>query len=195
MEAADGESADSGPHSSDDTSDLCDDPNDVASDSRSSTTTSLNTDLAPSSGAEALAWADHVSRAVKKKGQDVFGSNMCETLVARLYSLTLTTDFSGMGGAEEALRHLLIAFQLNEADVRVIRACDHNPHVQQLLRAHLGCTAPMEVQSDILDRMPAEFLDRLEALVEMRNKRAAAAPESKWEGILQEFEDLVLLIC
>ena len=127
----------------------------------------------PSTAAETFQSVD-AAIMMLKANEGLIGENvhLFENLVEKLGSgVHLYTDFSGMGGAEVALRRLITAVEMSDADhcrtfqnVSCVRATDKTSHCQQILQAHSGKLAPRCVFGDIIDRMNPELLMKLKAL-------------------------------
>ena len=113
-----------------------------------------------------------------KANAALFGEvNLFENLVRSLADgVRLATDFSGMGGAEQALAHVASAVQRQDSQQRVFnisctRATDKAQHCQQILVKGLGVLSPKCVFGDILERMPDGL--RLKLLSDMETSRKA----------------------
>ena len=80
--------------------------------------------------------------------------------------IVLTSDYSGMGGAEEAMRLVAeaLARKYNSAGkpVRFARSGDKSMSCRRVLAAHTGDCTPTCITGDILERLPKRMRRRLE---------------------------------
>ena len=66
----------------------------------------------PQTATEALMWAPRVFADLSKRGLVIFQQDYADELCQKFSEgLAVRTDYSGLGGAEEVVRHLLIAAQ------------------------------------------------------------------------------------
>eukprot|EP00969_Alexandrium_andersonii_P325133 14366472-Alexandrium_andersonii.AAC.1 len=100
---------------------------------------------------------------------NTYGVDFCMRLKDRILAgIVMTSDFSGMGTAEEAMRHLAhslsIKFGVQIGSVQSSRAGDVKVACQKVLAAHTGLCKPCCVSSDMLHRLPRPLLASLRAL-------------------------------
>ena len=118
----------------------------------------------PKDASEAVHWASADVNALKINGDKHFGPlglNVTDALNSTLQSgVALTTDYSGLGGAEEALRHIVVA--AGHGKVVVQRAGDLLPEARCVLRHHSEPCAPKCVLGDIRHRLDDVTMTRLE---------------------------------
>ena len=123
----------------------------------------------PCSASECLMWAGADIQALHCRGEKFLGHDYtCRLETVLKGGVGLRTDYSGVGGAEEALKHIMLGAQ---AELGIVPSC----HVQrsgdlltesrQLLCAHTGPTAPRCVHGDMLFRMPPRSRARVEKLL------------------------------
>ena len=97
--------------------------------------------------------------------------------------LLLTTDYSGMGAAEEALNQLLASSGIVEADgalpagarFECLRAGDLLQQCRDVLSQHTGVFSPKCVHGDMMDRCPGNLKQRMQKL----HDKAVATVESR----------------
>ena len=132
---------------------------------------------------EAIAWAPRLWK--RLKAQIAIPSvDLVQNALQRLKEgLWLTTDFSGMGGAEMSLEELLRTRPREvdaEVDVTVARACDSAAPCQETLTTHLGACRPECVFVDMLARVSTTLLDKVTAL---QDQMRANAEKAKLTGM------------
>ena len=81
--------------------------------------------------------------------------------------IELSTDFSGMGGGEEAMRRIVAGarkvygHELPESSFTCVRAGDIAEHCRSVLRSHEGPSRPQCVFGDVLERMSGRAKRRI----------------------------------
>ena len=99
----------------------------------------------------------------------------------RMYQgLCLSTDYSGLGAAEEALNQLLAASRSmaaaqglpSDAAFQCQRAGDQATHCRKVLMCHTGPFRPCCIHNNIMDRCLEKFKTRMEAEREQGLKKA-----------------------
>ena len=133
----------------------------------------------PASAEEAVLWAMDDLQAMRSVGMEHFKVDFQKRVLEVLIrGVGLVTDYSGIGGAEEAQHQILLAArallergqpqagsgQIAKGKVCVRRACDILPYARSILAKHEGECKPRCVQGNMLDRLPAKLLKRLRCL-------------------------------
>ena len=135
----------------------------------------------PSSVDEALRWAETGVRKLTMGSIEELGEDVLLRLQANLSRVHLSSDFSGMGGMEEAVRHIRLAVSkeagvpVETLEVKVTHACDIGEAAQSALMSHSGDIAPGCVFTDIVARLPARTKRSLQALSLERDRVAQSA--------------------
>ena len=99
--------------------------------------------------------------------------------------LRLSTDYSGLGAAEEALNQLLAASRSMaaaqglplDATFQCQRAGDQATHCRKVLMCHTGPFRPCCIHNNSMDRCPEKFKTRMEAEREQGLKKAQHGSE------------------
>ena len=126
--------------------------------------------LGPQSVAEAARWAPSDVQILTEHGIKYFGVDFGKFLLATMSKgVFMRTDYSGIGGAEEALSKVAAAVaDAHGVDltqkVKVQRAGDLLPRCRRTLVAHTGIGQASCIHSDILDRCPKALLKQLKRL-------------------------------
>ena len=129
----------------------------------------------------ALRWALSGVRRLKESSVAELGEDTLSRLQGNLSKLQLSSDFSGLGGMEEAVRHIRLAVSqeagvaLDTLKVKVTHAGDIGEVAQSVLRAHCGDTAPHCIFTDIVARVPAKTKRALQSLMLKRDGVAQRA--------------------
>ena len=116
---------------------------------------------------------------LKCRSPDTFGYDVSAQISRSLLSrgVALTSDYSGLGSAEEALRHVALAIdEVVPGDslegggvpatgcISCLRAGDISKPCQKLLLSgHAPETKPRCVMGDIVERAPEKFIKKIEA--------------------------------
>ena len=151
--------------------------------------------LGPRTHADADGWVHDSFRMLKECGQRFFGVDFSVQLLQRLEpsrGVCMRTDYSGLGGPEEALEQIIRALQLDDSSVRCQRAGDKEQHIKALLLARRGPSRPECVHGDIVERFPAHALAAISTMREEYVEKAEAA-ENKgqaYESLGKEFVQL-----
>ena len=146
-------------------------------------------------------WAAFGWQALETRGLETFGINLAERLMAALKrGVYLNTDYSGMGGPEEALRQVVVQSPSQHGDLSEAlvpgRAGDLMPHCRQVCCGHRGKLAPVRVFGNILDRCPPgkklamrralnDYRARRWALVAKCKHKQAQTQKAKQEALIQ----------
>ena len=129
----------------------------------------------PSNGREAVHWASTDLDALSVRGIAKVGVDLKHRLVAALKrGVIMRTDYSGVGGAEESLRQMLLAMHDQDPDfwpknIKVQRSGDVLPGARKILATHHQPCRPRCIHGDLLDRLPPPLLKRLERLHRRHN--------------------------
>lgn len=139
----------------------------------------------PADARAAVHWALADLDSLATQGAICFGVQFEERLKTVLNSgVILRTDYSGIGGAEEALQQIITAcnerLSSSTTASSVQRSGDLLSHCRWLLCQHRGATAPQCVHGNILDRMPKHILKRVERML-LTYQGKALALEKKGE--------------
>ena len=121
----------------------------------------------PSSSFEALRWARRTLLQLEKHG-DALGEPLTERLFERLNRVSLTTAFSGMGGAEESLRHLMESLAESgwpRVNIEVLEAIEIDRHARAVLGGHAEEVRPRHVFDDIRVMVPRDILESVLTLL------------------------------
>eukprot|EP00971_Amphidinium_carterae_P209159 4149286-Amphidinium_carterae.2 len=156
----------------------------------------------PVTASEALQWARELlgnlaQRTASLRGEhastiiaDDFMDRLSQVMSA---GLDLTTDYSGIGSAEEAARHIGIAWLQRKADratdIRSLKAGDLSSNCRRFLMSPNRASRSQCVFGDLMERAPAKFLrhvkaaraksvSRCEVLQDMGWSKAAAVEEA-----------------
>ena len=127
----------------------------------------------PSTREETFESIDAAVRMLKANASIVAGDlDLFENLAVHLSDgIHLTTEFSGMGGAEASLERVASAVQAQYEKGRVfgniscMRASDKADHCQMVLKQHTGPAAPVCVFGDVTERMPVDMRRKLTASI------------------------------
>ena len=123
----------------------------------------------PASAAEALAWCIAAWRMLRANGELIGCSGMADNLWAALLGgIVICTEYSGMGGPEDALHQITRTgeqlYKHSSGVIACLRAGDLLPHCRFTLCHHVGRLAPRCVFGDIMLRCSAEDRMRLSRL-------------------------------
>ena len=129
----------------------------------------------------AFLWADWVVQRLQTAPlvSDV-SVDFWDRFLEKFSALRVTTGFSGMGGAEESIRHLRKAVRAQrqhqgeprmDIDIQVLHSSDICASARAVLLSREGCCRSHCLFSDILDRMPASFRNELRRLQQQRDER------------------------
>ena len=142
--------------------------------------------LGPASSAEAFAWAPRSLQMLRDRGLAHLGENYAARLHRALQQgICLRTDYSGLGGAEEALHQLVAALNLPET---CQQACDLSEACRDLLCSRYGPSMPRCVHVDILARAPGNLEKELETM--RLSYLAVAEQRCKSEAKAEVFQEL-----
>ena len=112
----------------------------------------------PSTPTEVHGWVSHAL-------QSLAAAALMVNLVMKVsQGVTLSTDWSGAGTAEQAAGMLLsslTADQIGQGGIECFRACDVDPTSLSVLCNHRGPLAPRHVLPDILSRIDNDTLEKL----------------------------------
>ena len=129
----------------------------------------------PTTCEEALNWVPPCLHQMHDMGLGLYNVDYRDRLQKALASgLLLRTDFSGLGGPEEALDQILTGLGMSRELVTCQRAGDILEHCRAALCHRTGVSAPRCVHADIVDRCPPGLSQELES---MRTRYLQAATE------------------
>eukprot|EP00439_Symbiodinium_sp_Y106_P025582 s5201_g3.t1 len=138
----------------------------------------------PKTASEAHDWVCTCLTKLADRGQQFFHIDFCERLQQSLQSgLCLRTDYSGLGGPEEALCQLARGLHLDERVLMCQRACDKEQHCRRVLMHRASASRPSCVQKDILERIPERVLEKIRG---MHDKHIAVADDKIKGGMKKE---------
>ena len=137
----------------------------------------------PNTHADVDRWASRSLDALQSTGLEEFGIDFAARLRNKLAAgLCMRTDYSGLGGPEEAFDQIFRALGSSEAfQFTCQRSGDILPYARDLLKSRLGLSRPACVHANILERFPEDLLVRLQGRRHQYLKQASAAGD---------FEDL-----
>ena len=141
----------------------------------------------PDTHADADRWAFKSLEALRDTGLQQFGVDFAARLRSTLAAgLCMRTDYSGLGGPEEALDQVFRALGNREAfQFTCQRSGDVLRCARDLLKSRQGLSRPACVHVNILERFPADLLVRLEDRRQQLLKQAQAA--SDFEELGRQF--------
>ena len=116
----------------------------------------------PKTAAAALDWVQPCLQSLKRRGLELFNVDYLSKLRETLQNgLCLRTDYSGVGGPEEALDLIFAGLELPGQLLKCQRAGDLDKRCQHVLlhRGALpGSSGPRCVRGNMLDRAPNDFV-------------------------------------
>ena len=123
----------------------------------------------PEDASAAVHWAEEDVKSLQTQGLAVFEVDFAERFTEVLTSgVDLRTDYSGIGGAEEAFASIVKAarskFGVPATACKVQRAGDILKQSRSILCSHVGVGAPDCVHGDLVDRMPQKVRNQVERL-------------------------------
>ncbi|OLP89574.1 hypothetical protein AK812_SmicGene28969 [Symbiodinium microadriaticum] len=138
----------------------------------------------PKTASEAHDWVSTCLTKLADRGRMLFNVNFCERLQKSLQvGLCLRTDYSGLGGPEEALCQLARGLRLDESVLMCQRACDKEQHCRRVLMHRASASRPSCVQTDILERIPKHMLEKIQS---MHAEHSAVADDKSKNGMKKE---------
>ena len=135
----------------------------------------------PRTHAEADAWVTSTMNALRERGLQQFNVDFAVRLVDAMqpgHGVCLRTDYSGMGGPEEALHEIVMALGIDSSAVICQRAGDIDESAMTVLKCRgLRWSSCSEccVHHDIVDRCPPQIYDKMIRLQKRYLRLAAAA--------------------
>ena len=121
----------------------------------------------PSTADEVMLWAQRYIHRLQTHGTRVYGEDLASSLHKKLGQLVLTTAFSGIGGAEESLRHLMLALEdagYARAKLVVREAVDIDSAARAVLVQHAEEVRPEHIFEDVVHLAPESLLESVMAL-------------------------------
>ena len=126
-------------------------------------------------------WAQQYWQLLRVRGQGCFNLDLAAALLRHIsLGLRIHTDYSGMGGPEEAMHQILLAaMELFPGDlgslVKFVRGGDNSPSCRHVLLGRIGPCAPECVFGDLTARCPPHLLAKAKQLAHRYKLKAYRA--------------------
>ena len=138
-----------------------------------------------------LRWASRAVSQLQNRGLAIHGEDLAKQLQMKLRGLVLTTAFSGIGGAEESLRHLILALRKagyddDEMQVSVAEAIDTDSSARSVLAQHADEVRPKHIFENVLSLVPQPLLSSIMALRDEPQPAGADAMDVQEGGFIQQ---------
>eukprot|EP00971_Amphidinium_carterae_P057566 1138308-Amphidinium_carterae.1 len=148
----------------------------------------------PQSGAECFSWASRCLKQLSERGLNEYGLNLCARFIENFKNTSVSSCFSGIGGAEEACRQIMLAAKEHSQDeitVHFSQAVEIDPACQDIISARTSCSAEC-LFADVKGMAPPKLRFRLESEPQVPLNASADATATsigdQVAGIFQEWE-------